>query len=138
MIPASYTEESLAAFMVGCIGRLAGVLGMDASHFMEAINDTLLDYGVNAVEDATDIKKLRALARYHAWRTAVAWASGLYDFQADDGRFSKAQVHQQALSGLALAESDALAMGLSLSGSGYQVTVGKLVLASNPYATDEE
>lgn len=135
-LPASYTEQTLAAYMVGAIGRLAGVLSLDGGDFFEAVNDTLLDYGVDDVGSATNIRKLRAIARYHAWRAAVAQATGLYDFQADDGRFSKKQVYDQALAGLALAESDALAEGLALLGGGYAVVKGSIAFDGDPYVVD--
>ncbi len=71
-VPSAYTETELKQFMVTALGHIAPVLTwtVDTAQIGEAINDTLLEYGVNDIEDATDIKKLRALAKFTVWQAA--------------------------------------------------------------------
>lgn len=126
-IPTSYSEETLKAFMLAALSNLGAALGLTASSFNEAVNDALLAYGVTDIAQATDIAKLRALARVAAWQVAVSAAAGDYDFSADGGNYRRSQLHEQARKGLAAAEADAAVY----SGEN-QATVG-LMIWDDPY-----
>ncbi len=58
------------------LGPTATALGWtvgtnDAGSFAEPVNETLLAFGVSVIADATDIGKVRAIARWQAWRAAA-------------------------------------------------------------------
>ena len=87
-IPASYTESTLASYMDSVIGSLADVLGWanSSSDYDEAVTDTLLAYGVDDIANATDMRKLRTLARRAVWQAAVnALVAGDFDKTAESG-----------------------------------------------------
>lgn len=108
-VPTSYTEANLATFMHGCLGDVATELGwLAASSYSEAVTETLLAYGVTDIAGATDMRKLRALARREAWRAAVGSLASRYDFTADGASHHLSQVYSQAQHALAAAEADAV------------------------------
>lgn len=126
-IPTSYSEETLKAFMLAALSGLGTALGLTAASFDEAVNDTLLAYGVSDIAQATDMAKLRGLARVAAWQVAVAAAAGDYDFSADGGNYRRSQLHEQARKGLAAAEADA-----ALYGGDNQASIGVMAW-TDPY-----
>lgn len=71
-VPTSYTEATLADYMVLELASSGLSLAVDASSLAEAVNTTLLKYGVTDIADANDMKKLRALAKVEAWSYALA------------------------------------------------------------------
>lgn len=112
MIPAAYTAESLAEFMVTALGDVAGVVGLasDSAEISEAIVDTLLAHGTDAVADVSGregIVALRRLAAREAWRVAASAAAARYHFSADGGQYSRQQVHEMIQGPLARAEAAA-------------------------------
>lgn len=107
--PDIYTEDTLATFMLSQLGDVSGVLGWTAlADVQEAVNATLLVYGVDDIADATDIAKLRAFAKREAWRLAVASLSTFYDFSNPEGQYKRSQMLAAAGKRLAEAEFDAL------------------------------
>lgn len=136
-VPTGYSEASLQVYMLAATGNLGTVLGLTISDFVEAVTDTLIAYGEEDIADATEIGKLRALAKVAAWQVAVAKSSGYMKFQADGGSFEAQQIHAQALAGLALAET----MAATYTGGmvGYEVTTATFHHANDPYPlpTDE-
>ncbi len=102
-IPSSYTELSLADFMRRITGNVAAALGWTADDFDEAVNETLLAYGVDELSSVTDVAKLRALARVAAWRALVDATAAEYNFSADGGTFSRQQIQDGCKAGLARA-----------------------------------
>ena len=104
-LPTIYTEETLAAFMRDCLKTIAKDLGWTTdAPFAEPINETLLAYspnGVTPIADATDIARLRALARIEAWRAVVEGTTGDYDASSKDDEMKRSQVNAQAKSALA-------------------------------------
>lgn len=108
-VPASYTDEELRIFMITVLGRVATVIGWtkDTGQIAEAVNDTLIAYGVDDISEATDVEKLRALARHYAWSAAVDWLSTDFNFSADGGRYDRAQVFEHAQQRLDAAWSEA-------------------------------
>jgi hypothetical protein len=136
-IPASYTEAELKTFMLAAVAELGAVLGLTTSSFAEAVNETLLAYGVDDIADATDIPKLRALARVEAWKVAVVAAGSRIDWSEAGASFKQSQYRAAANNGLSLAQSEAVPYGGGLAGN--VVTVGTMTM-NDPYAvvSDEE
>jgi len=138
--PTSYTETTLADFMKAAIGDLATTLGWTATptNYQEPVNETLLAYGVTditTISGTANIRKLRAIARVQVWRQVVAAVAGDFDFEADDGKFSRSQVQEMARQALALAESDAAAVG---GLEGYEVGIDTVVHVHDPYRYVED
>jgi hypothetical protein len=127
--PSVYTEAELAAYMHSVLGAVAAALGYTApGSYQEAVNETLLAYGVDDIADATDIRKLRMLARVQAWQLAANDTAGDMDFKAGSTSFSRSQVHEQVLKNLSEAQVDALCFDPS-----YQVESGSLDWIHDPY-----
>ena len=128
-IPTVYSEPLLQQYMLNQTGNLGVVLELDVTDFIEAVADTLLAYGVTGIANATDIAKLRALAKVEAWRVAKAHAAGRTDFDVESAALKRSQLIAQVQMFLDMAEADALLYGLS----NYRVTVGALVYSDDPY-----
>lgn len=106
-VPSSYTEETLASFQLVSLSDVAGILDWtaDTPEIQEAVTETLLAYGVEDIASATDIRKLRALARVQAWQAAADALASRYDFEADGGRYDREKLHAHALAQLAAARA---------------------------------
>lgn len=130
--PTTYTETTLADYLHLVLGATAGVLGWSVAggNYAEPVNETLLAYfaGPGAVTNATDIRKLRALARREAWRAVVQATAGEHDFETGMSRFSRSQIHKQALASLAVAEAEAAPYDDALA-----VTFSPVRSAHDPY-----
>jgi hypothetical protein len=134
--PTSYTEATLAEYILAILGPVAAALGWaEQADVQETLNEALLAYGVADIADADDIAKLRALARREAWRAAAAATAGDYDFEADGGRYNRSQVHAQALAAFQAAMVDAMPYDPD-----YAVSVDAIVHIHDPYTVldDEE
>lgn len=129
-IPVSYSEETLAAYMLAVLADVGSVLGFDGDEFDEAINDTLLAYGEDDIADATDIAKLRALARVEAWKLALIAAAARYDVSDGTQSLKRSQILSQIKSALAVAVDDASAYTGDDSNVVGRATV---VYADDPY-----
>lgn len=104
------TADALAVFMLSEIGPLADDLGLTVDALAAAVEDAIYAYfgdtgGV--ITDATDTRKLRALARVEAWRTAVAWCAADFDTSADGESLSLSQRYKNAQGRLADARNRA-------------------------------
>lgn len=132
-VPTAYTEEELASFMHVTLSRVAVVFEFNAAtSYAEAIISTLLAYGVDDIALATDMKKLRALARREAWRLASDTAASFNDHTIEgSGQFNLSELHKQINVNLGRAESDAS----PYDAHGYRVTVSK-VRYSDAYSDD--
>lgn len=128
-IPTAYTEHELALFMHNELGEMAGVIRATApdendedelGSYGERVIDVLLAYGVSDIIVATDIPKLRALARREAWRFAVRQLSSKVSFSLDGQSISLSDLQEQARESLYLAEE---ACGPV---EGYVITRGQL------------
>lgn len=137
--PTTYTTQELAEYMHTVLGDVAAALGWSApDSYTEAINETLLTYGVSDIADATDIRKLRAIARVEAWKLAVGSLAARYDFGlADRQEFKRSQMLAGAKEALALAQADAASLGV---GGGPQQVVGRTRLRyiNDPYVENGE
>ena len=139
-IPASYTEETLAAFMLATLKQLGAVLGLALGDFEEAVNETLLAYGVANIADATDVPRLRALAKVEAWKVAQAQAGSRIDWSEAGASFKQSQYRTAVKDGLELAIAEATKAGYIAEPPsdlpGYEVMVGTLGMY-DPYAGSE-
>lgn len=97
------TADALAVYMLSEVGPLADDLGLTVDALMPAVEDVLYGYfGADGgvITDATDTRKLRALARMEAWRTAVAWCAADFDTSADGESLSLSQRQTHAVARL--------------------------------------
>ncbi|MCA9941633.1 MAG: hypothetical protein KC418_23495 [Anaerolineales bacterium] len=110
-VPTAYTEDELAAYMHSALRDVATAMGWSVAggDYDEPVIDTLLAYGEDDIADATDMKKLRALAMVAVWQAVVDATVGDYDFSADGGSYSRAQLHDHAVARLTQAQTDAAA-----------------------------
>lgn len=129
--PASYTEATLATYMHTTLGAIAGALSwtVAGNSYAEPVNEALLVYGVSDIAAATEIQKLRAIARREAWRAVVAGLAAMYNFATDGQSFSRSQMQAQALEALRIAEADAM----QYDTGAYEVRVDKVERTQDPY-----
>ena len=106
-IPSEYTEEELKTYMLGVLQSVGPASEWTTDDFDEEVIDVLLQYGVTDISQATDIGKLRAIARVISWRKLMSAVSGDFDFSADGGQYSRSQVFKQAQAQLSEAERSA-------------------------------
>lgn len=111
-VPTSYNESDLASYMHSVLGSVADVLSWTVpSSYSEPINEALLAYGVNDVSLATDIRKLRTLARREVWRAVMQATAAHIDVQLDGESFDQSQVHEQARTQFQMAQQQVLDAG---------------------------
>lgn len=132
--PSSYTESQLKTLMHGLLGRVATALGWSVAggDYDEPVNDALLAGGwsdISEVSGAAAITKLRTLAKVAVWRWVVPATAAHIDIKSGPSEMDWSQLHAQARTALALAESDALAYSDS-----YAVQVDGVHRIHDPYA----
>lgn len=74
MVPSSYTEVQLAEYMVSELASSGLSLTVTVASLAEAVYTALFVYGVTDIADASDMQKLRTIARAEAWKYALATA----------------------------------------------------------------
>jgi hypothetical protein len=116
--------------MIVALSTVASHLGWTTATAQvgEAVHDTLLAYGVSDIAQATDIEKLRALARWKAWAVAVDALSMGYDFESDAQAYKRSQMHAQAEKALQRAEAEAIPYAAAMA-----VAVDKVIHLHDPY-----
>lgn len=127
-LPTSYTEQSLSEYMLACLGVVGQVLEYTSGSLEEAVNDALIAYGASDIAQATDIKKLRGLAKVAAWQKANDDLVAYYDFSADGGKFDRSQMQTMAAKSLEKAQADAIAFDPN-----YQVRIVRQRPVNDPY-----
>lgn len=138
-LPTIYDEYLLGTYMQEAVKGVADALKLELTDFDEAVNDTLLAYGVTNIAQATDIAKLRALAKVEAWRTVVNRAANQIDYGQSNGVAvagsyeKRSQLHDQAEKALERAVSDAERSGYLSDSGGFVIEVGKMTF-SDAYA----
>lgn len=137
-VPTAYDETDLAQFMLTTLGEIAGTLGWGLATPIldEAVNDTLLAYGVSTAADAANIPKVRAYARRSAWQMAVASLSARFDFETDGQKFSRNQMVKAAQIALAKAEAEVADNYETLTAP--EVGVTNLRWVHDPYGTIDD
>lgn len=116
MIPTSYNEEELVLFLFNDpqmrpVWDTIGVTeATAAADLAEIVIDTLLSFGVEDIADVSGlaaVKKLRTLARYHAWVTIAGNFAIDVNYSADGESFSRDQLSAHAHRMLELWEGEA-------------------------------
>ena len=92
-VPTIYDSDTLAAAMHAWLGGTAASLrwSVAAGSYTDAITDALLLYGVSTLEEATNIGKVRALARVAVWEAAAAAVASRVDWSRGAERVSGSQ-----------------------------------------------
>lgn len=99
-VPTTYTEQSLAVFMASVIGDVAmeippagwDVTDTTAGDYQNAVDETLIHYGVSDIVAATDIPKIRAIARWQVWQAVYDALAGTHDISGDGQNLQLSQV----------------------------------------------
>lgn len=100
---------TLAAYITANFGQVKTQLGWSDSLQITAITDKALEwYGVDTEAEATNTKKLHALADVAVWRQALADVSLDYNFSADGASYSRSQQADMIRENLQAAETAAL------------------------------
>ena len=97
--PTYTTNDQLSGFMLTVLGPTGAALewATGAATTTEIVNDVLIGYGVTDISEATDIEKLRAIARWQAWRWAADALAAEFDVSTDGQSLSLSQLHKQAI-----------------------------------------
>lgn len=134
-VAASYTEATLADFLVLALGDYASILGWDDSHaqITAAVSDTERLLDVSDVADATDPVAVEALGTVAVLRRAVVSLGARYDTSEDQQSRHASQLHQAARAALALAEQAAMPHLTSL-----HVQISRVEWLHDPYAVRAE
>lgn len=108
-VPTLYDQTTLVDYLHLTLGETADVLGWNAAddRFVEIVNDALVRYGVSDLDEATNIPKLRALARVALWSAVTAATVGYYSFSIDQQSTSLKHIPENARAMLEAAERDA-------------------------------
>ena len=112
-IPTSYTENTLIAYMRDGVLRMTGrQLGLtNDSDYTDAVTEVTIAMQVDAIADATDMLRTRALARREAWRTAMQQAAGEHHAEADGKAHDRQQIYQHCLTMFNQASQEVIALG---------------------------
>lgn len=137
-VPASYTEETLAAFLHASIGGTAEALGWSvvAGSYDLPVTRALMDYGesdISAITGLANLAKLQALALVRVWESVVMSTAADFDFKVDGGQYNRSQIHNQAKQALATAKAAAMPYDPAWS-----VQVGAISYPDDPYKHREE
>ena len=127
-IPTSYTEDELRSYMVTALGDVASVLDIGTADMEEPANDVIDSYGVTDVASATNVTKLRALARVGAWRKASQTATVQYTFRSGQSAFNRSDMYKFISDQLSRAESEAYQYDPA-----YAITVQPIEYKNDPY-----
>lgn len=128
MIPTIYTESTLAAYMLTCLKDVATQMAWTTlTDVQEAVNEALLAYGVTDVASASDIRKVRKLARREIWRQVASATAGNFAFSADGASFSRQQIHEHAMQEFNVAVAEAAEY------DGFSVKVVKVDWTQDPF-----
>lgn len=100
---------TLAAYITSNFGQVKTQLGWSDSLQISAITDKTLEwYGVDTEAEATNTKKLHAIADLAVWRQALNDVSLDYNFSADGASYSRSQQADMIRENLQAAETAAL------------------------------
>lgn len=100
---------ALADYITDNFGQIKSQLGWSDSVQLVTITEKTLElYGVATEAEATDTRKLHAIADVAVWRQALADVSLDYNFSADGASYSRSQQHDMIQKNLETAESAAI------------------------------
>ena len=147
-IPTSYTDLTLAQYMIDVLEGVSASFDWNTGNFSEQINDVLIAYGATSVALASDIPKLRALAAYYAWKKVITAGSiQWFDDSRTNGiggtdRRNLDQAWQHVQSAYRQAEATASvylqSSGAAGQASGNVAATARLVYVNDPYQMDAE
>lgn len=101
---------ALADYITSNFGQIKSQLGWSDSLQLATITEKTLEiYGVATEAEATDSRKLHALADVAVWRQALADVSLDYNFSADGASYSRSQQADMIRKNLNDAITDAVA-----------------------------
>lgn len=101
---------ALADYITSNFSQIKTQLGWTDSLEITAITDKTLEmYGVSTEAEATDSRKLHALADVAVWRQALADVSLDYNFSADGASYSRSQQAEAIRDNLNRAITEAVA-----------------------------
>lgn len=104
----AYTSETLALYIIRQARGVAPALGWATPEDVsDIIDDTLLEYGVSSVEQATDERRLRILSRYFAWKSAVEQSAGKIKVSIGGQSWDRDKIQAQAKEAFLLAKDEA-------------------------------
>ena len=102
-------EADLEAYMIDCLGDTATKIGLVAIDLDETVTDIIYDYGsITTVDEATDLRKLRILAKARVFERAMAQVAADYDFSDKSASYSRSQMHKALQAQYKLAQAAAL------------------------------
>ena len=120
----------LADYLMSYLGQVGKDFGWtNKSDFGTIIEDTLLLYGVKTEAEATDLVKLRSLAKMVAWGFVLSSLSANYSFSADGATYNRNQYYEMAKSNYSNCLSECY-MYLP----DYSIETGKLNTEQDPYS----
>jgi hypothetical protein len=105
-VPTAYTEVGLALYMQSQLRGVATDLGwvldptattIVGTPYEELVYDVLIAYGVTDIVDATDIPKLRCLARVAVWSGVYYESTRSFRWSARGVTYDQGLVHDYAL-----------------------------------------
>lgn len=133
-IPTSYTEHTLIAYMRDGVLRVTGrQLGLtNDSDYTDAVTEVTIALGVDAIADATDMQRLRTLARREAWRTAMQQAAGEHHAEADGKAHDRQQIYEHCVTMFNQASQEVIALGPIIDDDGSTVAAssGSMAVAN--------
>ncbi len=108
----AYNERTLAAYMRDGVLRLTGRrLGLvNDADYQEAVNEVAAALG-QEIDQATDMTRVRALARREAWRVAMQQAAGEHHAEVDGKAHDRQQIYAQCAKMFAQASQEVEALG---------------------------
>ena len=109
------------------------VLGLSVTFWDDPIAQTLLEYGAATIADATNERKLKALARYQAWKAISGYVSFDYDYSEGGASYKRSQMQDQATRRMAEAFCDCMQYLPS-----YQVSLQPVDYTQEPYTWHSE
>src|SRR4051812_48816170 len=94
-LPTVYTASSLGDYMVATLSNTATALGWDSGsdEIIEAVNevDGLLASGLAGATGSPAVLKVRALARWQAWKAARSAAANQYNLASSGDSLTRSQ-----------------------------------------------
>ena len=145
-IPSSYTDTTLAQYMLSALEGVGGLFEWNTASFAEQINDVLIACSATSVSAVTDVTKLRTLAAYYAWRKAlhagsVRWIdNSVSTMTGGTDRRNQQQIWehvQQAYRESEMAASAYLPANSAAGAmSGNVATVSRVTYVNDPYQFD--
>ncbi len=134
--PTSYSDASLAAFMVVELGPIADVLGWvpGTPRVEYAVYSVARSLGVAAVSAATDMAGLEAVARLTIWQGAESALVTAIDITIDNESLKRSQLSDHAKAMVIRYQDQCIRLGVGDVASGGIVTIHPVARDQDPYA----